>query len=38
MGCQLAQGFLLGRPSSAEDLEGLSGRRSLAGPLRTPSV
>lgn len=38
MGCQMAQGFLLGRPSSAEEVEGLSGRRALPGALRTPSV
>jgi diguanylate cyclase (GGDEF)-like protein len=38
MGCQLAQGFLLGRPSAADELEGLSGRRALPGVARTPSA
>ena len=38
MGCQLAQGFLLGRPSGADELEGLSGRRALPGAARTHSA
>ena len=38
MGCQLAQGFLLGRPAGADELEGLSGQRSRPGAVRTPSA
>jgi EAL domain-containing protein (putative c-di-GMP-specific phosphodiesterase class I) len=37
MGCEMAQGFLLGRPAPAEALEGLlglgGGRRPLASPV-----
>jgi diguanylate cyclase (GGDEF)-like protein len=29
MGCQLAQGFMLGRPGSAHEIEGLPGQRAL---------
>jgi EAL domain-containing protein (putative c-di-GMP-specific phosphodiesterase class I) len=38
MGCRLAQGFLLGRPAGADELERLSGRRALPGAVRTPSA
>jgi EAL domain-containing protein (putative c-di-GMP-specific phosphodiesterase class I) len=31
MGCQLAQGFMLGRPGSADEIDGLSGWRTLQG-------
>lgn len=31
MGCQLAQGFMLGRPGSAHEIEGLPGHRTLQG-------
>jgi diguanylate cyclase (GGDEF)-like protein len=31
MGCQLAQGFMLGRPASAAAIEGLPGQRALQG-------
>jgi diguanylate cyclase (GGDEF)-like protein len=31
MGCQMAQGFVLGHPGSAHDIEGLQGQRTLQG-------
>jgi EAL domain-containing protein (putative c-di-GMP-specific phosphodiesterase class I) len=31
MGCQMAQGFVLGHPGSAHDIEGLPGQRTLQG-------
>ncbi|MGH2865803.1 MAG: putative bifunctional diguanylate cyclase/phosphodiesterase [Solirubrobacteraceae bacterium] len=39
MGCQLAQGFLLGRPGGADQLgERLSGAQTLPGALGTPAA
>jgi diguanylate cyclase (GGDEF)-like protein len=37
MGCQMAQGFMLGRPGSAHDIAVLSGGRVLPGVLGTPA-
>jgi diguanylate cyclase (GGDEF)-like protein len=38
MGCQMAQGFMLGRPGSAEAVEVLAGRHVRPGALGTPSA
>jgi EAL domain-containing protein (putative c-di-GMP-specific phosphodiesterase class I) len=38
MGCQMAQGFMLGRPGSAEAVEVLAGRHVRPGALGTTSA
>jgi EAL domain-containing protein (putative c-di-GMP-specific phosphodiesterase class I) len=36
MGCQMAQGFLLGHPGPAHDVRALPGRRPLRGGVGSP--